>query len=757
MVSKKGHTFIIGDFPKSLEQALYLEKSIKEIKIILNFENSVETSIKREKILRSTLNEEDFIQEIEKYKQSVEPLIQMYQNYGVIRTITSEGGENEIYENLKEIVFPEIYCIIGKKYSGKTEISKILSTRTGMKIIDFQEFLKEPLIAKKFADPEFVIKQFINRLREEEEKRVIIEDFPMNKEYFTIFVQNCKNIKKIYYLNSDNNECSERMRKLGINHKNYIGCSELNKFLTDFENKKTHIDYLKKKNAENFIEINVNKTFKLVVEDLMSIISPNILIFHHDSTGTDMKNNLLEYFNVKRNYQIIDVAEVLQEYIERNHPLGKEIEESLKIGNKKIPNRLKIECLKPILFNEKNNNFILVNYPEKQEDIIEFEENVCKIVRYVYVSKTYPLELKLQKSEVEVYFKKNNRFFIYSQDDINEYVIDDILGVNRDFNIAYGMPNAGENLINSHLEKNYKHKVIDMIKYIESLKNAKAGPDNDPESIVVDLPMLLAEFKNYIKDIPKTQKICVENLINPVTNDLDSIIEILKILGKPRYFFEIFCNEIPLIDKYKAKNEIAEDLSEEQKIEFERAMEIPKKIVEFVKINAYKTIKIDTSFSEAKSLNNFDYNFGRNLLVIKHDYQTNIDNVLYLIAAANKILYVNVPYLIYRQFYLNNQWAQKLQNSYNKKELRIDDYQDFERKIYKVYNPLHFEENLVNDLILNFINENSKENEDNENMVILSGYLNYDLLPENEGSFNLPIYEIKKLLNIGKIIFNFSE
>ena len=317
------------------------------------------------------------------------------------------------------------------------------------------------------------------------------------------------------------------------------------------------------------------------------------------------------------------------------------------------------------------------------------------------------------------------------------------------------MPNAGENLINSHLEKNYKHKVIDMIKYIESLKNAKAGADNDPESIVVDLPMLLAEFKNYIKDIPKNQKICVENLINPVTNDLDSVIEILKILGKPRYFFEIFCNEIPLTDKYKAKNEIVEDLNEEQKIEFERAMEIPKKIVEFLKNNAYKTIKIDTSFSEAKSLNNFDYNFGRNLIVIKHDYQANIDNVLYLIAAANKILYVNVPYLIYRQFYLNNLWAQKLQNSYNKKELRIDDYQDFERKIYKVYNPLHFEENLVNDLILNYINENSKENEDNENMVILSGYLNYDLLPENECSFNLPIYEIKKLLNIGKIFFYF--
>jgi hypothetical protein len=230
----------------------------------------------------------------------------------------------------------------------------------------------------------------------------------------------------------------------------------------------------------------------------------------------------------------------------------------------------------------------------------------------------------------------------------------------------------------------------------------------------------------------------------------------LEILGKPRFFFEIYCNDTALIDKYKTKNEIAEDISEEQKAEFDKSLEIPKKIIEMLREYAYKTIKVDASFSDWKSINNFDFNFGRNLIVIKHDYTINIENCLYLTAASNKVLYVNVPYLIYRQFYLKNFWAERLENSYDKKNLKIEDFDDFERRIYKTYNPLHFQESVVNELILYHINENSKENEDKDNIVILSGFNNFDLLDDNFSAFNLPMYEVKKLLNIGKkIIFYF--
>jgi adenylate kinase family enzyme len=751
LITKKANTFLVSGFPNSIDQALYVEKFINDIKVIINFENTEETSIIRQKSAsKENLNEDVLKRNFKNYKELSFPLKELYQKYGVIRTVNSDLSDSEIYKDLKENLYPEIYCIIGKKYSGKTMISNVLMERTGINYINFPAFLAEPNIAKKINDDEYVIQKFISKLRENESRNVLIEDFPLKKEYYTIFVQNCKNFKKIFYLNADNNECSERMRKLGKNHKDYIGCCELNKFLTDFELKNSYIEFLRSKCGDSFLEMNVNKVFKLVTEDLIQKIAPKIFLFNSNQEGSIMREMLIHHFKERLDYKVIDLEEIQREYINRNHKIGKLIDKAYETVESIVPNSLKIEALKPILFNPKNDKFILINYPQSQMFISEFEEKVSKISQYIYVTKISPLEIKLEKSEIEIYFKKNNRFFNYKPEEIDEYVINDILGINRDFNIAYGLPNAGDNIINSHLAKNYNHRLIDLNKFIEELKIKQAGPEGDVEGTIIDLPTLLREFKLHLKNTPKKEKICIDNLINPVITDFDGVIKLLEVLGRPRFFFEIFCNEKSLIEKHKLKNEIAEDLNEEQKAEFEKSLETPKKIMEFLRDYSFKNIKVDTSFADWKVLNNFDFNFGRNLIIIKHDYNINIENCLYLTALTNKILYINVPYLIYRQFYLNNSWSEKLENCYRKKNLKIEDFSDFERMVYKSYNPLHFHESVVNDLILNYINENSKENEDSDNLVILSGYINYDIIQDDESPFNLPIYEVKKLLNIGK-------
>ena len=50
-VSKRANTFLVSGFPHSLDQALYVERFIKEIKVIINFENSQETSINRQNVM----------------------------------------------------------------------------------------------------------------------------------------------------------------------------------------------------------------------------------------------------------------------------------------------------------------------------------------------------------------------------------------------------------------------------------------------------------------------------------------------------------------------------------------------------------------------------------------------------------------------------------------------------------------------------------------------------------------------------------
>ena len=138
---------------------------------------------------------------------------------------------------------------------------------------------------------------------------------------------------------------------------------------------------------------------------------------------------------------------------------------------------------------------------------------------------------------------------------------------------------------------------------------------------------------------------------------------------------------------------------------------------------------------------------------MKHEYDIVIEKTLQLFCARNKILYINVPYLIYCHFYENDETAKKLESVYGKKRLGVDckNPYDFNEMIYYKYNPLFFEKDLINKIILDHIGKNYKIIEDSGNLVLLTGYLNSDLLEEQEGPYNLPLLEIKNALELGEL------
>lgn len=150
ILTREGTNFLIDGFPRSMEQALYLDKYVKEISVILNVYASEEISLNR--ILRrgetsgraDDAKEETIRSRLKEFRNQSLPVINFYKNYGVVRDINSELPANEVYEQVKEQLFPEVYCIIGKKYSGKTTIAKLLGERISMKIINFNDFLNDP-------------------------------------------------------------------------------------------------------------------------------------------------------------------------------------------------------------------------------------------------------------------------------------------------------------------------------------------------------------------------------------------------------------------------------------------------------------------------------------------------------------------------------------------------------------------------------------------------------------------------------------
>ena len=233
----------------------------------------------------------------------------------------------------------------------------------------------------------------------------------------------------------------------------------------------------------------------------------------------------------------------------------------------------------------------------------------------------------------------------------------------------------------------------------------------------------------------------------------EKALEIVKMFGKFRNLYEIDLDEKTLINKYKAKEGITEELSEDQKAAFNETLEKPKKLLEEIKLISENVIKVKCDEPELKSKQLFDSQYGINFIIIKHEYDICIEKTLQLFCTRNKILYINVPKLIYSHFYENDSNSQKLESVYGKKELGIScsNPNNFDESVYYKYNPIFFEKDLINKIILEHIGKNYKIIEDAGNFVLLTGYFNVDLLKNPEGPYNLPLFEIKNSIELGEL------
>lgn len=358
------------------------------------------------------------------------------------------------------------------------------------------------------------------------------------------------------------------------------------------------------------------------------------------------------------------------------------------------------------------------------------------------------------EESLEIFYKKRNRLFIYDNTVISAFNINEILGNNRDLSIVYGLPYSGKTVIAKNLESKHGYTVLDFVVFIEQIKEIRAGPEGDKDSITVDFKMFLEEFNNKLNSIPKNQKLLLENITKIVTKE-EELLALLLVSGPPRVFFNLVCDNVPLIDRYKTIAGVGDEFTDEQKEEYMRTnFEFPKKIIEILKNQSVTRVDINTNSSDNKTFNIVQEILGKKFVVINHQYRIDLENTLYHIATTHKILFINVPSLIKKHLDEETDFAAKLRNSYN--EVRIwNDLAETER-IYYIYNPIHYESKVVGDMINDYALKNGKENEAHKNIILLTGYLNYGLLNQKSQSLNLPLLEVHKLLGLGKLINDYE-
>ena len=748
-------TILISGFPNNLEEAQFFEQNICNIELILKFTATKETCLRNlNEIPGAKINEEEFGKKYDETMNNFNAITEFYSIYSIIREIDCNQSIDNINSLLRQNLYPIIYSIIGKRYSGKTTLSKILKEKTNIEIIDFNEFLiknlpnkKKQIISEK--ENELIVNKLILKLRQMRNIRVLIEDFPQNKEQYIYFCNNCKKFQKIYYLEADNSTCLGRQNRLNYEDPNYIDSSKLSELLHEFEQKKVFYDFLKS-NAK-VEEVNVNNHLILTIKQLMKQIQPYIAFIDFDEENLPKKDELFQKLISQYKFYLLDIDKIIQ-----NAKIRKLINE-----NAELTLEEKINLIRPIIFREECDKIILNNFPNDLNESQAFENKLCSINKYIIVTSQKNMLSFKPDNLMWVEFYNSNIVTLLNPNELTDFKLEETLDMINDISIVYGPPQSGKSTIVKHLKEKYNFELLDFKDMIEQVKKTKIDPENPDAEPEIAFPDLVSYLKNYLanpKNI-KGKKIIIDNILiqggaDPFLIDTyEKAKELIDIFGNFKNLYEICLEENNLLNKYKAKEGINEEMTEEQKAAYDETMEKPKKLLEDIKLKSANIIQIDCNESEIKSIQKFDAKYGINLILIKHDYELIIEKNLELFAAKNKILYINVPKLIYKHFYNNDTYAKKLESTYGRKPLKSDikNSEDWDENIYYKYNPIKFEPNLVNEIILNYISKNSKLIEDSGNFVILTGYLNNDLLSNSEEPFNLPLNELRKTMELGEI------
>jgi hypothetical protein len=321
------------------------------------------------------------------------------------------------------------------------------------------------------------------------------------------------------------------------------------------------------------------------------------------------------------------------------------------------------------------------------------------------------------------------------------------------------MPQTGKTSLAKYFKENFGFELLDFKELTEKIKKTKVDPENPDAEVEINFPDLVKGLKDYLNNTPLNKKIIVDNIFiqnspDPFLIDTyEKAVEIINTIGNFRNLYLIDIDEKTLIDRYKAKEGITEEITEDQKAAFNETLDKPKKLLEDIKKLANNIINLKYGTSLENTIKTVKDEIGYNFIIIKHEYDISIEKTLKLFAARNKLLYVNVPKLIYEHFYENDEDAKKLEGFYGKKDMKTGcvNNNNIEEIIYYKYNPVHFEKNIVNQLILKYIAKNYHNIEKTGNFILLSGYLNYDLLKNPEEPFNLPLLELKNAMELGEL------
>ena len=190
---------------------MYFEQNVCQAQSVLYFNVSEDTCLQRCMSRgaagsgRTDDNEEAIKKRLTGYNEQTAPVIEMYRRFGKVKEIDGNCDELQVYEDTRRLMLPQVSCIIGPQASGKTTLGRALCERTNMRMINFNDFVRDQKLQGK--DDETVTMALIKQLSQEIAPRVLLEDFPKNEFQAKFFIKNCVTPSRVFVLKCYKDVC----------------------------------------------------------------------------------------------------------------------------------------------------------------------------------------------------------------------------------------------------------------------------------------------------------------------------------------------------------------------------------------------------------------------------------------------------------------------------------------------------------------------------------------------------------------------
>lgn len=359
---------MLDGFPRALDQAVYFEKNVVEANQILFYdvpqEKMLERCMKRaETSGRSDDNAETIKARVQNYFDQSLPVVNYYKQFGKVKHIDATGDIASVYAQSKTAVLPQCMFVLGAKASGKTTIGTSMATRTNMKLIDFNDYLKKNGLTGQ--DDETVTASLIQSLVQETIPRIVLENFPQNVKQAKYFLRNGTTPSHVFSLNCLKDMCQERMLELGEANPGYVPSSILSKKIKKYhDDSKELLPFLAE--STNLVDVNTDQALDKSMEEVYRNIEPLVIHVRPGAGGgNELRREIVEKLSAEHGFVNLDVDKIQRGENERGTNVGKELQRLVE-QSKVVPAETTVRMLNKIIYSGQpsQDKFILSSFPD---------------------------------------------------------------------------------------------------------------------------------------------------------------------------------------------------------------------------------------------------------------------------------------------------------------------------------------------------------------------------------------------------------